>query len=489
MSNQSLKQASVRAVTGTALTYEGDWHALFDSNAIPAGTFNSRLLQYINAKLSASYTNLPDAMTAFAVANSAPDWNGLGTFSASALPATVKVTSEGDSITNGFGQAGWPIQTVPARMPAGPTYTLNNIGTSGISADTININYASRAGASYDSSKALNILTLLAGTNDGAATNEIAVYRRLRSIIRKARITGYQRVAIGTLTSRNDGGGSPNADGNFNASTLPLNVDIRTYWNSDLDADAIMDFGGNALFDTAADADNATYYLDKLHPTTLAYDTMSLICSSALTPLVSGAGTRVTAPATFSPFDVSGFFTLSNSNRTVAWTSGGFNDASVRGFIGKSTGKWYWEQVADNASFIGFGVGNFNYSYDYQGNKNMTDSDGCIGMGWPRADGRLYYNSTEVTGAQPAISNGDVCEFAMDADAKLFWYRKAGQTWNGSGTANPATGVGGVDMTSLGVGPYYPLAYIRSSGGIITAKFALSQITGSAPSGFKALDQ
>lgn len=82
MSNQSLKQASVRAVTGTALDYQGDWHALFDANAIPAGAFEGRMLQYINAKLSASYTNLPSAQAAFAVANGSPDWNGLGTFTA-----------------------------------------------------------------------------------------------------------------------------------------------------------------------------------------------------------------------------------------------------------------------------------------------------------------------------------------------------------------------------------------------------------------------
>ncbi len=36
MSQQAARQASVRAVTGTALTYEGDWHALFDAASVPA---------------------------------------------------------------------------------------------------------------------------------------------------------------------------------------------------------------------------------------------------------------------------------------------------------------------------------------------------------------------------------------------------------------------------------------------------------------------
>ena len=82
MSNQSLKQASIRAVTSTALTYAGDWHALFDAEGLDDGDFNGRLLDYINLKLAATYTELNGAMSAFAVANGADTWDGLGTFDA-----------------------------------------------------------------------------------------------------------------------------------------------------------------------------------------------------------------------------------------------------------------------------------------------------------------------------------------------------------------------------------------------------------------------
>lgn len=80
MSNQSLRQASVRAVTSTAYDYEGDWMALFDARSIPAGAFNERLLGYINGQLLSNYTNLNDAMRAFAVDQGSPSWNELGTF-------------------------------------------------------------------------------------------------------------------------------------------------------------------------------------------------------------------------------------------------------------------------------------------------------------------------------------------------------------------------------------------------------------------------
>lgn len=39
-------QAALRTITGSAGTYEGDWHSYLDTQGIPAGQFNGRLLQY-----------------------------------------------------------------------------------------------------------------------------------------------------------------------------------------------------------------------------------------------------------------------------------------------------------------------------------------------------------------------------------------------------------------------------------------------------------
>jgi hypothetical protein len=102
MSQQGLRQASVRAVTGTAFTYEGDWHALFDHAGIPAGqadsqgvyrpaTYDERLLLWINDAMSRVFTNLPEAQQAFAAANGAYNWSSLGTFDASSggAPGTL----------------------------------------------------------------------------------------------------------------------------------------------------------------------------------------------------------------------------------------------------------------------------------------------------------------------------------------------------------------------------------------------------------------
>ena len=80
MSQQSLRQAAVRGATSTEHTHEGDWHALFTVGAIPAGDFNGRMLQWINTRLAASYTDINSAMAAFAAAESAGEFQAIGTF-------------------------------------------------------------------------------------------------------------------------------------------------------------------------------------------------------------------------------------------------------------------------------------------------------------------------------------------------------------------------------------------------------------------------
>lgn len=78
--NQEGKHAAVRDSTGTARSYNEDWHALFDGDGIAAGSFNSRMLAWINATLSASYTNVNEAMQAFAVDQGFANWDSMNTF-------------------------------------------------------------------------------------------------------------------------------------------------------------------------------------------------------------------------------------------------------------------------------------------------------------------------------------------------------------------------------------------------------------------------
>lgn len=78
--NQEGKHEAVRAITGTARSYNEDWHALFDDDGIAAGPFDSRMLAWINATLGTSYTNVNEAMQAFAVEQGFANWASMNTF-------------------------------------------------------------------------------------------------------------------------------------------------------------------------------------------------------------------------------------------------------------------------------------------------------------------------------------------------------------------------------------------------------------------------
>ena len=89
MSNQSERQASIRAVTGTTGTYNEDWLALFDLDGIPAGTFNERLYMWLEIETGLSGLTLNELMVAYAVLQGVETWNELGALALDPLDASV----------------------------------------------------------------------------------------------------------------------------------------------------------------------------------------------------------------------------------------------------------------------------------------------------------------------------------------------------------------------------------------------------------------
>jgi hypothetical protein len=103
MTRQNERQASVRAVTGTAYSYNDDWRALFDQAGIAAGNFNDRLRAWINGQLGTSYTNINDAMRAFAVDQGFTRWDEMGTFDAGGVPDEALFDRAGATILDRSG--------------------------------------------------------------------------------------------------------------------------------------------------------------------------------------------------------------------------------------------------------------------------------------------------------------------------------------------------------------------------------------------------
>jgi len=96
--NQEGVHAAVRAVTGTSRSYNEDWHALFDSDGIASGNFDSRMLAWINTTLGTSYTNVNAAMQAFAVDQGFTNWSSMNTF----VAGYPYVNTEAESVVLAF---------------------------------------------------------------------------------------------------------------------------------------------------------------------------------------------------------------------------------------------------------------------------------------------------------------------------------------------------------------------------------------------------
>lgn len=106
--NQEGVHATVRALTGTSRSYNEDWHALFDADGIAVGNFDSRMLAWINATLSTSYTNLNEAMQAFAVNQGFSSWSSINSFSVGGGgPAATALSWSTDAMTWASDEITW----------------------------------------------------------------------------------------------------------------------------------------------------------------------------------------------------------------------------------------------------------------------------------------------------------------------------------------------------------------------------------------------
>lgn len=82
---QELRHLSVRDITGTTRDYNSDWLQLFIDVGFETGTFNERLLRWINQSLGTTHTSLPGAMQAYAEWHGFDNWSSMGDFDG-ALP-------------------------------------------------------------------------------------------------------------------------------------------------------------------------------------------------------------------------------------------------------------------------------------------------------------------------------------------------------------------------------------------------------------------
>lgn len=161
-----------------------------------------------------------------------------------------------------------------------------------------------------------------------------------------------------------------------------------------------------------------------------------------------GRATQVFTPSMLDPLNKGVNVLLSNLNLTARKVSTpGWEMA--RSVVGVTSGKYYFEVTWDefSGSFCGVGLGDQDASVS---NFYGADGNGLIVVN----NGEVYANGALVTTIQTS-SEGHVSGFAFDITNRRFWMRTNGGNWNNSGTANPATNVGGVAFPAGMTGTYY----------------------------------
>lgn len=168
--------------------------------------------------------------------------------------------------------------------------------------------------------------------------------------------------------------------------------------------------------------------------------------------------------------------TLSNSDLTATVAAGATgNGTQVIGKRGATSGKKYFAAtIGAVAPATGIGIGlatdTFAVAITYLGGN---------------ASSLCLYGSNVVALNGAVVANyftlaaGDVVEFAVDLGTKRAWWRKNGGLWNNDASANPATGVNGLDISAMTGTSFYPALSLQGTGEAWTLSNGLTP-----PSGF-----
>jgi hypothetical protein len=200
------------------------------------------------------------------------------------------------------------------------------------------------------------------------------------------------------------------------------------------------------------------------------------------------------ASATWNPSDKGSTVTLSGGNLTVTSNTGAFAYDGARATASASTGKYYSEHaiIEDNGFNTFMGVGIVAASRTFLDGINGGGTGHSIGV---TGDGNVFdfTQSPAIAGPFQTFVEGNTVCMAIDLDNRKFWYRTCiGATvgnWNNSGTANPATNVGGVTINALTNGTtFFPLmqhlVYSAGVQQISTTNFGATSYAYTPPAGF-----
>lgn len=208
---------------------------------------------------------------------------------------------------------------------------------------------------------------------------------------------------------------------------------------------------------------NGTAYTFTVRATNAIGNSAESAASNSVTPASAGA-----TYATWNPSDKNAAVGLSNGNLTMTKTGGVSGFASARSTVGKSSGKWYWENTVQAAGSWMIGIAKIGAT--------LTDFIGKDANGWGyySPSGVKYTNNASgAYGAAYAV--GDIIGVALDMTAGTAEFFK-----NGVSQGVAYTGLTGTIYAANTVNAGTPA-------GAITTNFGASAFTYVPPSGFTGL--
>ena len=194
--------------------------------------------------------------------------------------------------------------------------------------------------------------------------------------------------------------------------------------------------------------------------------------------------TFATGSVTFNPSDKTAAITLSNGNLTAA-SNNGSAVAAVRSTTSHSSGKYHVESTIDNAPNSGdwgIGIAGGSHSYSSYCGSSVDTRSLCL-----YGSGLKYFNgSSSSLFSTPFGHNGDVIAMEVDFDNNLIWFKDVttGSNWNNSSSANPATEVGGVSISSVTGGPFFFIAEPDDTNAQVTVNVGASVYAQTPSTGF-----
>lgn len=190
---------------------------------------------------------------------------------------------------------------------------------------------------------------------------------------------------------------------------------------------------------------------------------------------------NIPAPTTWSATDFSTGVVISGGGLT-AQNGAATSDSLVRSNTSKTTGKNYCECTMTSVNSEGaFGIANATESLsNYLGQTNNS-----IGI---YKSGHVFLNGSNILNG-PSFASGDTMGMDIDEAAALIWFRNnnAPTVWNAGGTADPATGLGGISIAAV-TGAHLICANMGNQFGTVTLK-AVGPFGQAAPSGSSAWGQ